>query len=307
MSKIFAVFPGQGSQYPGMGRVLFDTFSYTKKIFEEAEDACKLKIRALCFNGSEEDLKQTEVTQPCLLTVCYAYWHVLQQEVGFEADLFAGHSLGEYTALVASSKLSYARAVYLARERGALMQSAVPSGLGGMIAVLGGDPAQIETLCRDISRPHKIVEMANYNSPGQLVVAGHISALDEMAKHLDEQKIKYVRLKVSAPFHSSLMKPVREKMAELIYDTPFIKNDKKVLANISGLIEDYTADHLIKQIDSSVKWMQSLQNAESEGIEMHVEIGCQKVLTGLAKRTFKTPVQLMSTDDIKLALTSLKK
>ena len=191
--KTLAMFPGQGSQFVGMGRELLDAFPYTKQIFEEAEDSAKLNIRDLCLNGPEEDLRLTANTQPAILTVSFATWSVLVEEAGLSARFFAGHSLGEYSALVSAGKISFSRAVYLVRQRGTLMQSAVPPGVGAMAAVMKMDVATLEELCAGVSHNGVVVEIANYNSPQQLVVAGHKGAVMELKEKALERKaiIKY--------------------------------------------------------------------------------------------------------------------
>ena len=306
MSKqpVLAMFPGQGSQYVGMGQKLLETFPYVKEVFEEAEDACELHIRRLCFDGSESDLKLTANTQPCLLTVSVAYWNVLTRETGFKADVFAGHSLGEYSALVASGKLALGRAAYLVRKRGEAMQEAVPAGQGAMAAIMKMPIDELENLCMKHSRSHHVVEIANYNNEAQLVVAGHTTAVLALCEELSALGIRYVDLPVSAPFHSSLMKPARDRMEGHLADTNFHSNEKGVITNLTAeLVEDYNYRFLLEQIDHPVRWIQSIDTAKETGITRYVEVGPGKVLFGLVRRMVpRDGFQIIATDELKESL-----
>jgi [acyl-carrier-protein] S-malonyltransferase len=295
------MFPGQGSQYVGMGQKLLDSFPYVKEVFEEAEDASQLHIRRLCFDGSETDLKLTANTQPCLLTVSVAYWKVLVEEVGFQAKHFAGHSLGEYSALVAAGKLSLSRAAYLVRKRGEAMQEAVPAGVGAMAAVMKMPIDELEALCSKHSRSDRhIVEIANYNNEAQLVIAGHTTAVLALCEELSQKGIRYVDLPVSAPFHSSLMKPARDKMEPHLAASEFRQNSHKIIPNLTAdMVEDYNYRLLLEQIDHPVKWIQSVETAKQAEISKFVEIGPGKVLFGLVRRMVpREGFQVLSTDDI---------
>lgn len=199
-TKTFAMFPGQGSQYVGMAKLLLDEFPYTKEIYEEAEDASKAPIKKLCLEGPEDQLKLTANTQPCIVTTSVATWKVMTNEKGFKADMFAGHSLGEYSALVASGRLAFARAISLVRARGLAMQKAVPEGMGAMTAVLSLEAAKLEELCKKSAKPGEPVEVVNYNSPQQLVVAGSATAVKRLEELLAAESVKFVSLPVSAPF-----------------------------------------------------------------------------------------------------------
>jgi len=311
MSKLnaattLAMFPGQGSQYVGMGRQLLSEFPGCKVAFEEAEDAAKINIRKLCLDGPEEELKLTANTQPCILTVSAATWLVLEQEAGFKAQWFAGHSLGEYSALVGAGKLALGRAAFLVRRRGEAMQAAVPAGTGAMAAVMGVAPEALQARAAEISRPGSVVEVVNFNSPQQLVVAGHKAAVEDLVKALEADKARCVMLPVSAPFHSSLMTKAREAMEPLLRDTPLCDSPVKVIANRTGKIENpYQIQHLIEQIDHSVLWTQTLETAVAAGCTDFVEIGPGKVLAGLAKRQIPKDARLVHSDDIKAAITSL--
>lgn len=303
-----AMFPGQGSQYVGMGRQLLTEFPDSRIAFEEAEDATRINIRKLCLEGPEDELKLTANTQPCILTVSAAIWRVLDREAGFRANWFAGHSLGEYSALVGAGKLALSRAAFLVRSRGEAMQAAVPAGTGAMAAIIGIAPDALQARAIKASRPGRVVEVVNFNSPQQLVVAGHKSAVEDFVKSLEADKARCVMLPVSAPFHSSLMSKAREVMEPLLLDTPLCNSAEKVIANRSGRVEaPYQIQHLIEQIDHSVMWTQTLETAVAAGCIDYVEIGPGKVLTGLAKRQIPKEARLTHTDDIRAAITSLSR
>lgn len=299
--KTLAMFPGQGSQYVGMAKTLLDEFSYTKQIFEEAEDAAKAPIRKLCLEGPEDQLKLTANTQPCIVTTSFATWTVMTKEKGFHADLFAGHSLGEYSALVAAGRMKFARAISLVRARGEAMQRAVPEGKGAMTAVLSMDASRLEDYCKKASTPQETVEIVNYNSPQQLVVAGAAMAVKRLEEALTAESVKFVSLPVSAPFHSSMMSPARDEMTPLLSATEFVNNNHPVIPNLTAEITSaYGADYLIRQIDSPVKWTQTIEKANFSGINTYIEVGPGKVLWGLARRILpKGEFKLQHTENIK--------
>lgn len=289
-----------------MGRQLLSEFPASRLAFEEAEDATHLNIRKLCLEGPEDELKLTANTQPCILTVSVAAWRTLETESGFKADWFAGHSLGEYSALVAAGKMSLARAAFLVRRRGDAMQQAVPAGTGAMAAVMGVEPESLQIKTREISKPGSVVEVANFNSPQQLVVAGHKEAVESLVQILEADRARCVLLPVSAPFHSSLMTKAREAMEPLLRDTPLCPSESRVIANRTGsLAHPYAIDLLIEQIDHSVLWTQTLATAVANGCRDFVEVGPGKVLTGLAKRQIPKESRLCHSDDIKAAIASL--
>lgn len=306
MDSVLAMFPGQGSQYVGMGRALLQEFPYVSSIFDEAETATQLPIRRLCLEGPESDLKLTANTQPCLLTVSIAYWTVLTRESSFHPKLFAGHSLGEYSALVAAGKLSLSRAAYLVRKRGQAMQEAVPAGLGAMAAVMKCPVEKLEEICSQHSRPDSRVEIANYNSDAQLVIAGHTAAVARVCEELKSQGMRYVDLPVSAPFHTSLMRPARQTMEPLLNESPFQTNSHSIIANLTGeIVTDYRARYLTEQIDHPVRWIQSIATAQNAGVSRFVEIGPGKVLFGLVRRMVpKDKSEVLATEDIREALAS---
>lgn len=298
--KILAMFPGQGSQYVGMGRQLLEQFPYTAKIFEEAEDAAKTAIRRLCLEGPEDQLKLTANTQPCIVTVSAATWHVLVQEKGFKADYFAGHSLGEYSALVASGRVNFSRAIKLVRQRGLAMQKAVPEGVGAMSAVLSCEAPKLEAYCLDASTDADPVEVVNYNSPAQLVVAGSAKAVARLEETLKTHSIKFIRLPVSAPFHSRMMAPARAEMTPLLSETVFTNTSHPLIPNLTAeIVYEYGPDYLVKQIDSPVKWIQTIEKANFGGVSRFTEVGPGRVLMGLAKRILpKGEWTLETTDDV---------
>lgn len=315
MSKTLAMFPGQGSQYVGMGKTLLSEFPYAKEVFEEAEEALKLDLRKLCFEGPEEQLKLTENTQPTILTTSIATWKVLSSEAGLNPDYYAGHSLGEYSALVASGKMSLADAVKLVKVRGQQMQIAVPAGKGAMSAVLNLDEASLKAKCEEISSQllsdgldemASSVEIANFNSAKQLIVSGGKEAVTKLGEVLTAEKVRVVSLPVSAPFHSKLMRPAREAMEPLLRDTQIIENESKVIANITGdLASPYTIENLIEQIDGPVLWTQSIEKAISLECSRFVEVGPGKVLTGLIRRAVPKGSVVLPSDDVVAAIEGL--
>jgi [acyl-carrier-protein] S-malonyltransferase len=287
MGQCLAMFPGQGSQRVGMARELLEQFPRTLVLFEEAEDACRIPIRKLCLDGPEDALVRTANQQPCLLTVSYAMWKVLQDEADFTPEWVAGHSLGEYTALVASKRLDFARGVFLVHQRGLFMQEAVVQGGGAMVAIMGPNLQDVlPELCKTVSRlAKKPVEIANYNSPEQWILSGDQTAIEMASLRCKEVKLRAIPLPVSAPFHSSLMAPARQKMVPLLEATRFASGWARILANSTGKeATPYTSDLLACQIDGPVLWQQSMQRAFEDGVRRFVEVGPGKVLTGLATR-----------------------
>lgn len=306
MVSTLAMFPGQGSQYVGMGKQLVAEFSAARLVFEEAEDAAGIQIRRLCFDGPEEELLLTANTQPCILATSVAVWRVLTSEIEFKPHYFAGHSLGEYSALVAAGKLSLFDAVRLVRRRGEEMQRAVPAGKGAMIAAINAPVEKLDALCVQISSSASRIEVANYNSPQQIILSGHAEAVREAAGRLEAEGIKVVSLPVSAPFHSSLMSPAKLAMEPLLQGINWSKNPQKIIANLTGVAEEsYDSGFLIEQIDHPVKWMQSVTFAHQAGCEQYVEIGPGKVLFGLARRILPRGPVLQNSEDIKALISAL--
>jgi [acyl-carrier-protein] S-malonyltransferase len=306
-SHVLAMFPGQGSQHVGMCRDLLSQFPSAGRVFEEASDAIKYDLKRVCIDGPDDELTLTANTQPSILTTSFAMWTVLSSELPLNPKYFAGHSLGEYSAAVASAKLAFNRAVMLVRRRGEAMQAAVAPGVGAMAAVLNCPAKDLEDLCKKASTKDVVVEAVNFNSPQQIVVAGHKKAVDQLLVILAEKNIKAVPLAVSAPFHSKLMKPAREVMTPLLNDTEFADTDTEIIANTTALaIRDYNQSYLIEQIDHPVRWTQSMQTSEQLGTNVYIEIGPGKVLSGLAKRCLASKdAKIFNSTDIRKLISDL--
>ncbi len=284
------VFPGQGSQYPGMGKDLADNFPIARQVFEEASDALGLDMAALCFRGSEEELKLTANTQPAILTHSIASLRVVREETGLKPSFAAGHSLGEYSALVCAGAFSFADAVRTVRLRGTFMQEAVPVGKGAMAAVLGLQRDEVEEVCREAAQG-EIVSPANFNSPGQVVIAGHAIAVDraiDIAKSRGAKRA--LPLPVSAPFHCSLMAPAGERLRGVLEKLAISPMEIPVVTNVEALPNeqaDRVRDLLVRQVSAPVRWDESVEKMAALGAERFVEIGPGKVLSGLIKRIVK--------------------
>ena len=301
------LFPGQGSQVVGMGSEFYTKFDLVKKIFKEADEKLNYPISKIILDGPENELQLTKNTQPAILTVSYSIFNVLKMEFGFDFSAFkyfAGHSLGEYSALVCSESLNFADALYLLHERGKAMQEAVPVGKGGMIAVLGVKIENIIDLLKSQNKFEGVCEIANDNADGQVIISGNIEKIENFKTFLKEKKIKSIPLKVSAPFHCTLMKPATEIMREKILNTKF-KNPKfKIVNNVTASPEtnsDIIKELLIKQISSTVRWRESVIKISKNNTKNFIEIGPGKILTGMVKRTIKNVncFSINSIDDIK--------
>ncbi len=287
------LFPGQGSQAVGMSNEFYQNFDVVKKLFKQADEKLGFKISKLILEGPESELQLTKNTQPAILTVSYSIFKVLKDEFGFNFDnlkYFAGHSLGEYSALVSASSLSFDDALYLLHERGKAMQEAVPLGEGSMIAVIGIKAVEINNLLKLRSNEKGVCEIANDNADGQIILSGDIKSIEEFKKILKEKKIKSIPLKVSAPFHCSLMKPASKTMEEKINNTKFQDPLFKIVNNVTAQPEINSSNIkklLIQQIFSTVRWRESVVNMAGLGIKNFIEIGPGKVLTSMIKRTVK--------------------
>jgi [acyl-carrier-protein] S-malonyltransferase len=301
MAKWAFLFPGQGSQYVGMGKDLKQNFKVAADVFAEADEALHEDLSKLCFEGPEDDLKLTRNTQPAILTVSIAALRVLQKETGLVPSMTAGHSLGEYSALVTSGALQFADAVAIVRKRGTFMQEAVPVGVGGMAAVLGMETAELEQICKE-SAEGQSVAPANYNCPGQIVISGHMEAVKRAAAKAEAAGAKkVVMLPVSAPFHSTLMKPAAEKLAKAL--EPITVQDLKipVLSNVEA--DFYSSKNDIKrllteQVDHPVRWIEEMEKMVREGVDKCVEIGPGKVLNGLVRKISReTAIQSIENPD----------
>lgn len=284
MGKVAFVFPGQGSQAVGMGKAVAEADARARAVFEEADQALGESLSGLCFSGPEDALKLTANTQPALLTVSIALFRALD----VAPDVVAGHSLGEYSANVAAGTIPFGQAVKLVRIRGTYMQEAVPVGAGAMAAVLGGDLAAIEQALAAIEG---VVSPVNYNSPGQLVIAGEAAAVEAVKPTLVGLGCKVIALPVSAPFHSSLMLPAEERLAPHLRDTPFAAPSVPIYVNVDAApvqSGDAARDALIRQVSRPVRWQESVERMRADGVTLCVEVGQGKVLTGLIKRIDKS-------------------
>ncbi|MBW4054945.1 MAG: ACP S-malonyltransferase [Proteobacteria bacterium] len=300
MPKTAFIFPGQGSQYPGMGKDLADTYTVARQLFEEADDALGFKLSELCFSGNDVDLKLTANTQPAILTASIAVLKVVEQETGLQADFVAGHSLGEYSALVCSGALSFADAVRTVRARGTFMQEAVPVGVGTMAAMLGIECGILDEICREAAES-EIVSPANFNSPGQIVIAGSVAAVAraiEIAKSRGFRKS--MLLPVSAPFHCALMKPAADRL-ETVLETIVVHDlNVPVISNADAAPNSDKArvkPLLVTQVCSPVLWEQSVNIMGALGVTRFIELGPGKVLSGLVKRINKEAV-LANIEDV---------
>jgi [acyl-carrier-protein] S-malonyltransferase len=309
------LFPGQGSQVVGMCSEFYANFELVKKIFKEADEKLNYPISKIILEGPTDQLQLTKNTQPAILAVSYSIFRVLKDEFGFDFKLFkyfAGHSLGEYSALVCTESLDFKDALYLLHERGKAMQDAVPVGEGSMIAVLGLDINKVKNFMQERNDKKGVCEIANDNANGQVIISGNKSSVDSFQILLKEKKIKSIPLKVSAPFHCSLMKPAAQKMKRKIDNTKFNKPLFEIINNVTATVENdsnITKTLLIEQIFSTVKWRESIIKMSENGVSNYIEIGPGKVLSGMVKRTVKDAncFSINSIADIKNFINESKK
>ncbi len=286
MSKIAFIFPGQASQYSGMGREIHDSHPEAAAVFRRADEVLGFPLSAMCFQGSEDELKLTENTQPAILTVSVAVLQVLRQR-GLVPDFVAGHSLGEYSALVAAGGLTFDDAVLAVRKRGRYMQAAVPVGVGAMAACLGMDLATVEAVCAAV-REGQVLVPANINCPGQIVVAGHAEPVDRAITYAKKQGLgRMIRLPVSAPFHCELMRPAQEQMAQDLSRIAFGDLAVPLVTNVDARFITAGADardSLVRQVTGSVRWQASVEGLAAAGADVFVEVGPKTVLSQMVRK-----------------------
>lgn len=310
MGKIAFLFPGQGAQYVGMGKELYQNIDVCKDVFDEADRALGFPLSKMCFEGPKSELDSTENTQPAVLTMSIAVLRVLQKN-GIKADVTAGLSLGEYSALVASGVLNFTQAVQLVKKRGKYMQEAVPIGIGGMAAIIGLDEEDLRIIC-DECKTSGIVELANLNCPGQIVIAGEVDAVElacEKAKSSGARKT--VKLSVSGPFHTSMLKPAADKLEKELKNIQLEDFNIPVITNVTGEVvksKDDVKPYLKKQVMSTVLFEKSIRNMIDMGVDKFVEVGPGRALSGFVKRIDRklTILNIQDLESLKNAIEKLK-
>ena len=296
------LFPGQGSQTVGMGKILYQKFDFVKALFEEADDVLEKPISKIILEGPKELIDQTENTQPAIFLISYSICEVIKKETSFDlnnAKFFAGHSLGEYSALACSGSINFKQTIKLLQSRGRFMQTAVPKGQGGMVAVLGSDIEKVNEVI-DSNKKNFKCYVANDNSIGQVVVSGNINDLSKFSEELKKNKIKNIRLPVSAPFHCELMRSATEKMKDEILKVEFEKPEIKIMSNVTAQPTNDPNEIkklLIEQIEKPVRWREIVINMINSKVKKFIEIGPGKVLSGLIKR-IDSNVELIQVNDL---------
>ncbi|MFZ0686393.1 MAG: ACP S-malonyltransferase [Terriglobales bacterium] len=304
-SRIAFLFPGQGSQTVGMGKELADKYPVARRTFEEADETLGYKLSELCFEGPEEKLKLTEITQPAILTASVAAWRVLQEK-GLHADFVAGHSLGEYSAQVAAGTLAFADAVRTVRNRGRYMQEAVPVGVGAMAAVLGMAADKVGEIAAEAAQG-EVCEAANINSPEQIVISGHTAAVERAIKLATERGAKKaINLPVSAPFHCSLMQPAQDRLTSDLTALSFQSPSCPVVCNVDAAVvssPEASREALIRQVTGTVKWEPSVRLLIEKGASLFIEVGPGKVLWGLMRQIDRSKTCVTVGDEASLQKT----
>jgi [acyl-carrier-protein] S-malonyltransferase len=290
VTQTIFVFPGQGSQSVGMGSDLYREFKEFASVLEQASDILGISFQKLCFEDSQGLLNQTQYTQPALLTISTGIGAILKERAGLSPTCVAGHSLGEYSALVALGVLSFSDALKSVRYRGQVMQQAVPVGVGGMVAYLGSQIPQVRKFCQEVSTQDSLVQIVNFNSPQQCVLSGHMAALEKACAFISEHKLgKALKLPVSAPFHSSLMEPAARQMKEFLNEVPFASVFGQIIPNVEAKLykaSEYKKEMLVAQVVSPVLWTDSLQVLNTQYPDARwIEVGPGAVLQGLIKKT----------------------
>jgi [acyl-carrier-protein] S-malonyltransferase len=305
MGKVAFIFPGQASQYPGMGKELAEKYAGARAVFEEADNALGISVSKMCFEGTEEELKLTANTQPAILAVSVAAYRVLTEK-GVTADFVAGHSLGEYSALVAAGSISFSDAVKLVRKRGTYMQEAVPAGQGSMAAIMGLSPTVVLDVCKRAAQG-EVCSPANLNSPEQTVISGHVGAVKRAVEIASQSGAKRaVVLAVSAPFHSALMMPAQVKLEADLATTKFADLQMPLVTNVDADTirkGEEAKSALARQVTMPVRWEESMRMLLDEGVTTFVEVGPGRVLTGLMRQIERSVTTLNVEDEKSLAAT----